>query len=199
LAQLDSDLKDITETIRMVEENRARFQFNDTEVGSRKAFVRASQGTLRGIQDSITSQQAMAKIESDKRLTLGIGSSMGSATLWAAREEEEARVATDNRDFLDHQHHEQRRIIRQQDEGLTVLSQSVQRLGETARTMNKELLDHEKMLKQLEDGVDGEQERLNFATKRMDWLLQTSGNNQRCLVIGLSVLFVVLMFLVINV
>jgi len=199
LTQLDGDLTDITETIRMVEENRARFPFDDKEVESRKAFVRAIQGSLRGIQDSITGRQALAKIESDKRLALGIGSGAEHAALRAARDERQALVARENRDFLDNQHQTQTQIIHQQNNDLTLLSQSVQRLGETARTMNTELLDHAEMLKSLEDGIDRGQERLNFVTKRMDRLLHTSDNKQRCLMIGLFVLSVVLLFLVINV
>jgi len=197
LTQLDYDLKDITETIRMVEENRARFQFDDREVGSRKEFVRASRVAVREIQDSVTGRQAMAKIDSDKRLALGTGK--GSAASQANREEQQARIARDNQDFLDNQRQDQTQIIRQQDNDLTLLSQSAQRLGDTARTINAELADQDKMLKELDDDIDRETEKLNFVMKRMGRLLQTSDNKQLCLVIGLFVLAVVLVFLVINV
>jgi hypothetical protein len=199
LTQLDYDLKDITETIRMVEENRARFQFDDREVGNRKAFVRASRVTVREIQDSITGRSATAKIDSDKRLALGTGSNAGSAASRAAREEQQARVARDNQDFLDNQRQDQTQIVRQQDNDLTLLSQSAQRLGETARTINTELRDQERMLQELDDDIDREAEKLNFVMKRMGRLLQTSDNKQLCLIIGLFLLAVGLVFLVINV
>jgi len=172
---------------------------DDREVGNRKAFVRASRVTVREIQDNITGRSAMAKIDSDKRLALGTGSNAGSAASRAAGEEQKARVARDNQDFLDNQSQDQTQIVRQQDNDLTLLSQSAQRLGETARTINTELRDQERMLQELDDDIDREAEKLNFVMKRMGRLMQTSDNKQLCLIIGLFLLAVGLVFLVINV
>lgn len=198
LRQLEYDLQDIDETIRMVEENRARFQFDDREVGSRKEFVRSSRTIVREIQDSVGGRQAKAKIDSDKRQALGTGTGAGSAASRAAHEEKQAAISRDNQDFLDSQHQDQMQVIRRQDEDLTLLSESAKRLGETAKTINTELQDQEKMLQELDEDIDRETEKLNFVMKRMGRLLKTSDNKQLCLIIGLFVLSVVLVFLVIN-
>merc|ERR1712083_712582 len=115
-----------------------------------------------------------------------------------ANHEEHVRIARDNQDFIDHQRQGQQQIIREQDKDLALLSQSAQRLGDTAKTINAELADQDEMLKKLDDDIDRETEKLNFVMKRMGRLLQTSDNKQLCLVIGLFVLAVVLVFLVIN-
>merc|ERR550525_767208 len=96
------------------------------------------------------------------------------------------------------QRQEQAQLIAQQDQDLTLLSQSAQRLNETARAINTELQDQQKMLEQLDEDIDKETEKLNFVMKRMGRLLKTSDNKQLCLIIGLFVLAVVLIFLVIN-
>lgn len=194
LRQLDFDLQDITATISMVEENRAKFRFDDAEIASRKGFVSTTRASVREIQDSVTGRQAQSKIEADQRqlLTSNAGSSR-------AAEERQTRIARDNQDFLDRQRMEQAQIIAQQDEALAELSASAQRLGHTAQTINVELREQQRMLEALDEGIDRETEKLNFVMKRMGRLLKTSDNKQLCLIVGLIVLLVVLIFLVINV
>lgn len=195
LRQVDFDLQDITETIRMVEENRAKFRFDDAEVASRKDFVKVSRGTVKDIQDSITGRQALGKIEADKRQALGATSGHAGS---AGRDDRQGRIARDNQQFLERQRQEQSQIIAQQDQDLTLLSQSAQRLGETARTINTELKDQQRMLEELDEDIDKETEKLNFVMKRIGRLLKTSDNKQLCLIIGLFVLLLVLVFLVVN-
>lgn len=195
LHQLDFDLQDITETIRMVEDNRAKFKFDDAEVASRREFVKASRGAVKDIKDSITSRQALGKIEVDKRQALGAAGSHGASV---GRDERQGRAARDGQQFLERQRQEQGQIIARQDQDLSLLSQSAQRLGETARAINAELQDHKRMLEALDEDMDRETEKLNFVMKRMGRLLKTSDNKQLCLITGLFLLLVVLIFLVIN-
>merc|ERR550525_1506196 len=96
------------------------------------------------------------------------------------------------------QRQEQAQLIAQQDEALTLLSQSAQRLNETARTINTELQDQQKMLEELDEDIDKETEKLNFVMKRVGRLLKTSDKGQLCLIVGLFVLLIVLVFLLIN-
>lgn len=195
LRHLDYDLQDITETIRVVEENRGKFKFDDGEVASRKDFVQASRSAVQAIQDSVAGRQALGKIEADRRQALGTGGGPGGA---GGRDEQRGRAARENEEFLARQRQEQAQIIQQQDQDLTLLSQSAQRLGETARTINTELQDQQKMIEELDEDIDRETEKLNFVMKRIGRLLKTSDNKQLCLIIGLTVLLVVLVFLVIN-
>jgi len=183
----------------MVEDNRAKFPFNDGEVERRKEFVGGSRKIVKEMKDSVTGRQAVAKIDSDKRLALGTGSGAGSAAWRAASEEENARIAGDNQDFLDNQCQEQRHIIRQQDYSLTMLSASTQNLLDIGQKINTELQVHKDMLDDLENGIDRESEKLNFFMKRMGRLLKTGDNKQLRIIMTLFVLAVVLVFLVINV
>lgn len=191
LVQLDYDLKDITATINMVEENRAKFNYcSDAEITSRKDFVKSSLAAIRVIQDTISSRHTQAKMEADKRQLLGT-SNRGS-------QEPDRRIQQENENFLSRQRQDQQQIVAQQDETLTQISQSAQRLGEAARTINLELQDQQHMLEELDKDVDKETEKLNFVMKRMGRLLKTGDSKQLCLIIGLFVLMVVLIFLLIN-
>lgn len=194
LRQLDYDLQDITETVKAVEGNRAHFSIDDAEVQSRKDFVQTSRDTVRSIQESVTSRESLGKIDTDRRQALG------TSRLDAAPDEtpSSALAHRESEAFLERQRQEQQQIVAQQDQDLNLFSQSAKRLRETAKVINVELQDQQKMLEELDDDIDREVEKLNFVLKRVGKLLKTSNRGQLLLVVGLSALLMVLMFLVIN-
>lgn len=189
LRNLDGDLGDITATIDMIESNRAKFQHDDAEIQKRKDFVKSSRAAVKEVQESITSRQTLQKIESDKRQ---------AAASKRQSQESESRAARENDAFLDRQRQEQTQIMAQQDEALQAISDSAQRLGNVARTINVELQEQQVMLTQLDEDIDRETEKLNFVMKRIGRLLKTSDSKQLCVIIALFVLFMVLLFLIIN-
>eukprot|EP00928_Gymnodinium_smaydae_P092961 TRINITY_DN76971_c0_g1_i1.p1 TRINITY_DN76971_c0_g1~~TRINITY_DN76971_c0_g1_i1.p1 ORF type:complete len:285 (-),score=79.85 TRINITY_DN76971_c0_g1_i1:113-856(-) len=191
LKQLEYDFQDIAATISMVEENRAKFQFDDAEIARRKDFVRTSRSVVKEISDSVA--QAQAKINNDRRELL---TSQQNAN--RAAEEQRNRAYRDNQDALERQRQEQVQIVATQDEALNELSKSAQRLGETARVINVELHQQAQMLEELDEDIDRDIEKLNFVMKRMGRLLKTGDSKQLCLIVALGALFVVLLFLVIN-
>lgn len=73
--QLDSnvknveyDLKDLDETIQIVESDRASYsQFSDLEIQSRKLFVGQTRKEIKTIRDNVFSKKAQAKIEQHQR------------------------------------------------------------------------------------------------------------------------------------
>lgn len=195
LRQLDFDLQDITATISMVEENRAKFNFDNAEIASRKNFVSTSRTTVREIQDSVTSRAALGKIEADKRSLITPASSSSSKVNVA---ETQRRMVKDNQEFLEKQRRDQVQLVAEQDVALSELSASAQRLGVTAQTINNELREQQQMLQALDEDIDRETEKMNFVMKRVGRLLKTSDSKQLCLIIGLFVLMVMLIFLIIS-
>jgi len=189
LQHLGYDLQDVTATIEMVEDNRERFKIDDSEIKKRKDFVKQCHQTVQDIKDSTSSRQTLDKIQADQR----------KAQSSASRDDEKSKAASrENQNFLNNQRQDQQQIISQQDEELTQLSKVAQRLGDTARTINVELQDQQKMLEELDEDIDRETEKLNFVMKKVGRLLKTSDSKQLCVVIALFVLFMVMMFLVIN-
>jgi len=193
LRQLEFDLQDVTATNELVEKNRAKFHLDDAEITSRKEFVKTSRTAVKSISDSLTSQQALAKMEADKKQVLA--SRQGNNR----NDDRQAKVSRENESFLDNQRQEQSQILAQQDGQLAELSKSVQRLGDVSRTINVELKEQQQMLEELDEDIEKETEKLNFVMKRVGRLLKTSDNKQLCLIIGLFILAIVLLFLVINV
>lgn len=123
---------------------------------------------------------------------------VGSTTQGNHRGSYGAVPPQDGNGFVAGQRTEQCQILAQQDEALQQLSLSAERLNQTAQVINVELRDQQAMLEDLEQDIDRETERLNFVMRRMGRLLKTSDSRLLCLIIGLTVLSVVLLFLVIN-
>lgn len=189
LQHLVYDVQDVSETIKMVEDNRGKFQIDDAEIAKRKDFAKSCDQSIQEIKDSVSSRQTQEKMQADQRKAQSV----------VDRSEERNRVAVkENEVFLNRQRHEQAQIIEQQDQELTELSKVAQRLGDTARTINVELHDQQKMLDELDEDIDRETEKLNFVMKKMGRLLKTSDHKQLCVIIALFALFVALMFFLIN-
>lgn len=192
LRQLDMDLQDISATISMVEGNRVAFSISDAEIAARKRFVTGSRSTIKEYQNEVTGQRTLSKLESDKKSSLMRSSASGSNS--GARQ----APSKHNQDFLNSQRESQMQIMTRQDEDLTEISASAQRLNNSAQVINNELKEQQKMLEELDDDLDKQTEKLNFVMKRMGKLLKTSDNKQLCLIIGLTCLMVFLIFLIIN-
>jgi len=195
LRQLDFDLQDITETIRMVEENRARFQIGDGEIASRKAFVTKSRSTVRELQESVTGSSTQAKLEADKRQLLAGSGGGGGAAASSARS---GQISRDNDAFLARERQSQAQAIKQQDDTLEQIASSAQRLHGAASSIGMELKEQARMLDELDEDIDRQTEKLNFVMKRIGRLMQTGDSKQLCLIIWLFVLMVALIFLIIN-
>lgn len=193
LRQLEFDFQDITATINMVEENRQRFKFDDAEINARKDFVQANRAAAKAVSDSINGAHAEAKMASDRRDLL-----MSQQQARKAAEDRQSSTHRENEAFINRQRQDQQLIVQQQDEALAELSKSAERLGNTARTINIEIQDHQRMLQELDEDIDRETEKLNFVMKRMGRLLKTSDNKQLCVIIGLVILMIILLFLVIS-
>jgi len=193
LQNIDYDLQDITATITMVEDNRARFNMDQAEIKSRKDFVNRSRASVREMHDSVAGTAATAKIEADKRQILTSKNNENKAA-----QDRQGQIARDNDAFLDRERQTQMHLIQQQDETLDQIASSAQRLQGAATTISIELKEQAKMLEELDEDIDKETEKLNFVMKRIGRLLQTGDSKQLCLIIALFILMIVLIFLVIN-
>mmetsp|Transcript_52185 Transcript_52185/g.124377 ORF Transcript_52185/g.124377 Transcript_52185/m.124377 type:complete len:246 (-) Transcript_52185:118-855(-) len=191
ICQVEIDLNDLAAAITTVEGNRERFGLPDSEIDARKEFLTRSQADVRVIKDSVNSNKARQKMTSDRDRLMQSSSSSSAGS-------RKKRVEEENAAFLGTQRQEQQLIMNQQDEQLSELSKSAMRLGENARAINTELKEQQVMLEELGEDIDREAEKLNFVMKRIGKLMQTNDSKQICVIIALFVIFLVLLFLVIN-
>mmetsp|Transcript_46530 Transcript_46530/g.51870 ORF Transcript_46530/g.51870 Transcript_46530/m.51870 type:complete len:171 (+) Transcript_46530:382-894(+) len=88
-------------------------------------------------------------------------------------------------------------LLKQQDEGLDILSQSVLRLGELSNNISEELGQQNKMLDSMETDLETANEDLDIVTKSTKALIKKSGGmTSFCVIAALSMVVLVLLFLI---
>jgi len=88
-------------------------------------------------------------------------------------------------------------LLKQQDEGLDILSQSVLRLGELSTNISEELGQQNKMLDSMETDLESANEDLDIVTKSTKELIKKSGGmTSFCVIAALSMVVLVLLFLI---
>mmetsp|Transcript_21642 Transcript_21642/g.47198 ORF Transcript_21642/g.47198 Transcript_21642/m.47198 type:complete len:130 (+) Transcript_21642:249-638(+) len=103
----------------------------------------------------------------------------------------------DGSDFVSQQVRNQRQQLKQQDEGLDMLSKSAERLGALSMGISEELGQQNKMLDGMEDDLDKATQRLDFVTKKTQEMIKRSGGKQNFLIIvGLIVVAFILILLI---
>merc|ERR1719240_683816 len=111
LGEIESDLKEVNDSIQVIAANPSKFAVDDSELQSRKDFVRDGRSEIAKVRDAM--QRAQSKIEADKR-----------NLLIRQKEDEAKRMEADNDAFLRGEQEEQRLIFQQQDVQLSELQES---------------------------------------------------------------------------
>ncbi|CAD6234705.1 unnamed protein product [Miscanthus lutarioriparius] len=105
--------------------------------------------------------------------------------------------AQDNDDFISSESDRQLLLMRQQDEELDELSESVQRIGGVGLTIHEELSGQERILNDLSLETETTSNRLDFVQKRVAMVMKKAGiKGQIMLIAFLVVLFIILFVLV---
>mmetsp|Transcript_54027 Transcript_54027/g.80231 ORF Transcript_54027/g.80231 Transcript_54027/m.80231 type:complete len:132 (+) Transcript_54027:79-474(+) len=105
---------------------------------------------------------------------------------------------SDEDDFIQNEIRSQRQQLKEQDEGLEMLSQSAQRLGELSLNIHEELGQQNIMLDEMEQDLDKTSNNLDAVTNRTKELIKRSGGKKYFLIIvALTLVAIVLFFLVV--
>ena len=187
---IETDVKDLAQTIVIVETNRVRFtSISDDELNSRKGFVDATKATLATYTSTLRSAQNKLNNDNRKDLMPAAGPSRFSSAAQSSGSREQD-------DFVSSSQQQQQTLIRQQDVVLEDMDAALARLGNISNDINAELVEQDAMLNELDDGMDEAQGNMNIALKKMDKLLKTSDRGRICCIVGLFFLAVLLLILI---
>lgn len=177
IEELLGEVTTIEKTVEAAERHAARFGLAPEEVQQRRAFVVAQRDILKNIQSRISNAlQAQS----------------------AAASQASSRVAAEaNAAFFHSQQQQHQQLLLQQDSQLEELSQSADRLHETALMINRELEDQQRMLNELDEDIEHQSAQMNFLMRRMAKILKTSSMRQLCLILWLSCIALLLFVLLI--
>ena len=92
----------------------------------------------------------------------------------------------------------QQELMQQQDQGLEMLSQSAERLGQMSMAISEELGQQNMMLDEMDADLDQAGENLDYVTKKTKEFIDKAGGTKNCILIaGLSGVVILLLILII--
>ena len=92
--------------------------------------------------------------------------------------------------------HEQ--IIREQDEQLTEIQNSVKRIKQNSKMINQTIKDQNIFIKDIDQGIDQSKNQMNFAMEKIGNLLQTKNKSQiKCFLTLICIIFFLIFLLLI--
>ena len=87
--------------------------------------------------------------------------------------------------------------MQQQDQGLEMLSQSAERLGQLSMNIHDELNQQNKMLDEMDNDLEDAGENLDMITRKTKELIEKSGGKVNCMLIACLTVIAVVLFLLI--
>jgi t-SNARE complex subunit (syntaxin) len=91
----------------------------------------------------------------------------------------------------------QQQLLQQQDQGLEMLGQSADRLGQMSLQISEELGFQNKILNEIDDDLDEAYENLDIVTRKTQEFIQASGGTKNFLIIMALILVIVVLVLLI--
>jgi len=191
LSAIEADVKDLNQTIAIVESNRARFtQISNEELESRRAFVNETKSTLASYKNSrLLSAQAVHR---DLVSNVGHQNSRFTRAI-------DYQTNREGDDYVNSSASQQQTLIKQQDSVLDSMDDALKRLSDISVDINSSLEEQQQMLTETDESLDSAQLNMNFVLKKMDKLLKTSDRGRICCVIGLFFLAIILVIIIVYV
>ena len=191
LKRAEDDLALLERTVKHVESRRANFaHIDDEELARRRSLLAEKRAALMVVKEGtngIYSSNARRKIEQDTR-------NHQRAMEAEAKARGVGRRVVENDHFVRGEQQSQELMVRQQDEQLDTLALGVGRLGNMAHVIKDEVEEQKVMLDALDEDLDKAAEKMNFVMGSLAKLLKTSSKGIICLVIGLFITLLVLVF-----
>jgi len=192
LRSIDWDVTDLEETVGIVESNKSRFPIDETELNVRKQFIQTTKQKIQSIKEDMLSTRTRGKMEKDQKDLLMVQKKPESkfTKLQDAYE-------ADNQDYIDNQTQRQEQIVRDQDQHLDQLGQTVGVLKKMGETINEELRVHDELITGLDADITRVDSGLKGAVKRVNAILDsTKDSTQMCIIVFLIIALVALMVIV---
>lgn len=184
LQQMGVYVKDLQQTIIIVEKQRAKFpQITDMELASRKKFIQEMRTMSNNIDDALTNTRTQQKMARDSRLAVGM-----------SRPTQPDSTPDQESDYVADAKMAQTEIDNKQDEILGDMESILGRLSGISGGITDELKVHKVMLEEADDKASDVKDLLNVAMKKMDKLLGQSNNGRLCLIMLLFLICIALFF-----
>ncbi|KAJ1527365.1 Syntaxin-6, partial [Nowakowskiella sp. JEL0078] len=168
LQTIELDLQDLEETIKIVEANPNRFRLDESEILGRRDFISKTRKSVLDMKTTVGNPTANKSRESVQR------NALLSPIRNKVTESSSIKKPISASNFVENEQHTQAMIMRQQDDQLDGVLNTVHGLKEVAHVMGRELDDQTHLLGDLENQVDTTQGKLQLGIKRLREIIKTN-------------------------
>eukprot|EP01052_Picozoa_sp_SAG31_P001036 SAG31_NODE_33_length_32018_cov_69.763088_20_plen_243_part_00 len=185
------DLDDISDTISIVEKNRAKYKIDDQEIQRRKLFVQEMRTTVGRMKQQIASSARQPN--STESLLAGPASGSGANSV----NSNGGRLRPSTAQDIGSSSEQQQMLIKQQDLVLDDVMAATKRIGKMGELLSIEIGHQGQLINEVTEDVDSTSYKLKSTQKKLEKLLQSQSENRlMCMVcmligafIGLTMLF----------
>ncbi|XP_011878544.1 PREDICTED: syntaxin-6 isoform X2 [Vollenhovia emeryi] len=158
LRSIEWDLDDLEDTICIVEKNPTKFKIDNKELTVQRSFIEQAREEVKPLLDN-----------SPARVPANHGTTKYSKL--------ENEIDSPNRQFISDTMHQQNAMIRQQDEQLDMIGETVGTLKTVSRQINSELDEQAVMLDEFGNELETTDSKLDATMKKMAKVLHMSNGN----------------------
>eukprot|EP00475_Leptophrys_vorax_P029401 TRINITY_DN4314_c0_g1_i1.p1 TRINITY_DN4314_c0_g1~~TRINITY_DN4314_c0_g1_i1.p1 ORF type:complete len:268 (+),score=89.61 TRINITY_DN4314_c0_g1_i1:68-871(+) len=191
------EVRTLGKTVNKVKKKREDFpHIDNAELAERTKFVEDTKSALKKIQQDVESDSSNARKTKDTMKDLkGDGAELRKLARDQDRYQKLEDVPFDEKDGqIAKMQAQQDLLVKEQDEVLVSMEESLKRLRMQAEVIDNELDAQDKMLTALDERVDEGLNRLDINLKKIERLLNTKKRWQIYLIIVLIVILAVLIF-----
>uniref|UniRef100_A0A0E0JTZ5 t-SNARE coiled-coil homology domain-containing protein n=1 Tax=Oryza punctata TaxID=4537 RepID=A0A0E0JTZ5_ORYPU len=179
---IEWQVDELEKTILVASRDPAYYGLDEVELSRRRNWIGSARNQVAAVRRSVEKGKSNSTFSA--RQDMGTSRSNHYTT-------------QDNDDFIASESDRQLLLMRQQDEELDELSESVQRIGGVGLTIHEELSGQERILNDLSLEMETTSNRLDFVQKRVAMVMKKAGiKGQIMLILFLVVLFIILFVLV---
>ncbi|ORZ34149.1 hypothetical protein BCR44DRAFT_153097 [Catenaria anguillulae PL171] len=196
LNAIAADINDLAETILVVQREPARFRLTAADIQARRSFVATAKESLKELQSTLESGMVAA----EKQQRAALFNTSGHSPPFSASKPPLASGAGSNdpnQNLIDNQLGQQQVLMRNQDQQLDQVMNTVSTLKQVAITMGDEIEDQIGLMNDMDHDVDNTQDKLRGAMRRMDHLMKASNDTKATwLIIVLTITLILLIVFV---
>ncbi|XP_032683386.1 syntaxin-6 isoform X2 [Odontomachus brunneus] len=196
LRSIEWDLDDLEDTICIVEKNPTKFKIDNKELTVQRSFIEQAREEVKVMKDKLNLSRGRDRDSTARQPLLDNSPARmptnHGTTKYSKLENE---IDSPNRQFLSDTMQQQSAMIRQQDEQLDMIGETVGTLKTVSRQINTELDEQAVMLDEFGNELEATDSKLDATMKKMAKVLHMSNDRRQWVAIG--VLTAILVFLII--
>ncbi|XP_011156048.1 syntaxin-6 isoform X2 [Solenopsis invicta] len=196
LRSIEWDLDDLEDTICIVEKNPTKFKIDNKELTVQRSFIEQAREEVKIMKDKLNLSRSRDRDSTARQPLLDNSPARVPANHGTTKYSKlENEIDSPNRQFLSDTMQQQNSMIRQQDEQLDMIGESVGTLKTVSRQINSELDEQAVMLDEFGNELETTDSKLDATMKKMAKVLHMSNDRGQWVAIG--VLTAILVFLII--